>query len=65
MLNSDSAGHATNLGVEAGSKRLELLRELLPAARVMAFLVHPDNPGTEGQINEHQAAAHKLESLTE
>jgi putative ABC transport system substrate-binding protein len=51
---------STNLGVEAGSKRLELLRELLPAARVMAFLVHPDNPGTEGQINEHQAAAHKL-----
>jgi putative ABC transport system substrate-binding protein len=26
---------STNLGVEAGSKRLELLRELLPAARVM------------------------------
>jgi hypothetical protein len=26
----------------------------------MAFLVHPDNPGTESQINEHQAAAHKL-----
>ena len=51
---------STNLGVEAGSKRLELLRELLPAARVMAFLVHPDNPGTENQINEHQAAAHKL-----
>jgi len=51
---------STNLGVEAGSKRLELLRELLPAARVMAFLVHPDNPGTESQINEHQAAAHKL-----
>ena len=50
---------STNLGVEAGSKRLELLRELLPAARVMAFLIHPDNPGTESQINEHQAAAHK------
>ena len=51
---------STNLGVEAGPKRLELLRELFPAAKVMAFLVHPANPGAESQINDHQAAARTL-----
>jgi putative tryptophan/tyrosine transport system substrate-binding protein len=51
---------STNLGVEVGPKRLELLRELLPAAQVMAFLVHPANPDAESQINQHQAAARAL-----
>ena len=51
---------STNLGVEAGSKRLELLHELLPAATTIALLAHPANPGVEGQINEHQAAARAL-----
>jgi len=51
---------STNLGVEAGSKRLELLHELLPAAEVLALLTHQANPGVEGQISEHQATARML-----
>jgi len=34
----------TNLNIEVAPKRLELLHELLPAARVMALLVNPTNP---------------------
>jgi len=34
----------TTLGVEVGSKQLELLHELVPAARVLALLVNPSNP---------------------
>src|SRR5262245_4582087 len=33
-----------------GSKRLELLRELLPGAKLIAALMNPDNPGT---VAEH------------
>ena len=34
----------TNLNVEVGPKRLELLRELLPSATLIAVLVNPTNP---------------------
>jgi putative ABC transport system substrate-binding protein len=34
----------TNLNVEVGPKRLELLRELLPSAKLIAVLVNPTNP---------------------
>jgi putative ABC transport system substrate-binding protein len=34
----------TNLNVEVGPKRLELLRELLPNATIIALLVNPTNP---------------------
>jgi putative ABC transport system substrate-binding protein len=34
----------TQSNVEIAPKRLELLHELLPAARVMAFLVDPSSP---------------------
>jgi putative ABC transport system substrate-binding protein len=51
---------STNLGVEVGPKRLELLHELLPAAKVIAFLIHPANPGAESQTNDHQRAARIL-----
>jgi putative ABC transport system substrate-binding protein len=34
----------TNLNVEMGPKRLELLRELLPNATIIALLVDPTNP---------------------
>jgi putative ABC transport system substrate-binding protein len=50
----------TNQGVETGQKRLELLHELLPAAKVMAFLVHPANPAAESQTSDHQRAARTL-----
>jgi putative ABC transport system substrate-binding protein len=34
----------TNLNVEVGPKRLELMRELLPDATIIALLVNPTNP---------------------
>ena len=34
----------TSLNVEVGPKRLELLRELVPAATIIALLVNPANP---------------------
>jgi putative tryptophan/tyrosine transport system substrate-binding protein len=55
-----NATGSTNLGVEVGPKRLELLHELLPAAKQMALLVNPTNSGAEIQSREHQTAARKL-----
>jgi putative ABC transport system substrate-binding protein len=40
-----------------GPKRLEMLRELAPHARVVGLLVNPTNPNADGQIREAQAAA--------
>src|ERR1700692_3937362 len=34
----------TNLNVEVGPKRLELLREMLPTATIIAVLVNPTSP---------------------
>jgi putative tryptophan/tyrosine transport system substrate-binding protein len=48
----------TNLNVEVGQKRLQLLRELLPAATNIAVLVNPSAPAiTEQFIRDLQAAA--------
>jgi putative ABC transport system substrate-binding protein len=38
-------------------KRLELMRVLLPQARLVAVLVNPDNPNAEDHIRDLQAAA--------
>ena len=52
---------ATSLLIVIGSKRLELLHELVPTARVMALLVNPANPTlAENNSNELQAAARTL-----
>src|SRR5262245_43753688 len=40
-----------------GAKRLELLRELVPDAKVIGFLIHPGNPSSESQIRDVQTAA--------
>jgi putative tryptophan/tyrosine transport system substrate-binding protein len=51
----------TNLNVEVGQKRLELLRELLPAATNIAVLVDPSAPAiTEQFISALGAAAPAL-----
>jgi putative ABC transport system substrate-binding protein len=51
----------TNLNVEVGSKKLELLRELLPAATNIAVLVNPSAPAvTEQFVRGLQAAAPAL-----
>jgi putative tryptophan/tyrosine transport system substrate-binding protein len=51
----------TNLNVEVGPKRVELLRELLPSATLIAVLVNPTNP-TIGEpfVRDLQAAAGTL-----
>jgi putative tryptophan/tyrosine transport system substrate-binding protein len=50
----------TNLGVELGPKRLELLHELVPAATSFAALVNPASPGAGNQSEAVQAAARAL-----
>src|SRR3989441_3051526 len=51
----------TNLNVEVGPKRLELLHELLPTATVIAVLVDPTSPTlAEAFSRDLQAAAHAL-----
>jgi ABC-type uncharacterized transport system substrate-binding protein len=47
----------TNLAVELVPKRLELLCELVPQARVIALLVNPNNPYTEPMTRGVQEAA--------
>jgi putative ABC transport system substrate-binding protein len=50
----------TQLSGVVASKRLELLHELVPTARVVAFLVYPADPAAEQQLRDSQAAAHTL-----
>ncbi len=51
----------TQTNEEVAPKRLELLHELVPNARVMALLVDPTDPVlAEGQSNNLHAAAHTL-----
>jgi putative ABC transport system substrate-binding protein len=37
------------MGAEMVPKRFELLSELVPAAKVIALLVNPNNPTTDGE----------------
>jgi putative ABC transport system substrate-binding protein len=50
----------TGLLAEVGPKRLELLRELLPAAARIAALINPAGPNAEAQARDLQAAARTL-----
>jgi putative tryptophan/tyrosine transport system substrate-binding protein len=51
----------TNLNVELGPKRLELLRELIPSGSAIALLVNPTSPNIADVISrELQAAAREL-----
>src|SRR5438093_3610031 len=47
----------SNLFIELHPKRLELLSELAPEARVIALLVNPNNPNAERIIRDVQEAA--------
>ncbi len=49
------------LSGELGPKRLELMRELIPAAVSVATLINPTNPGSDIQSREAQAAAGKID----
>ena len=49
---------ATSLNVEVGPKRLELLQELVPGARIVGLLVNPTNPKlADAQSRDGEAAA--------
>ena len=50
----------TNLGLELGPKRLEVVHELLPAAKNFALLVNPDHPSTGSQSREMQTLARRF-----
>jgi putative ABC transport system substrate-binding protein len=45
------------MNTELMPKRVELLSELVPQAKVIALLVNPNNPNTEGIVREVQEAA--------
>ena len=47
----------SNLTTELNPKRLELLSELVPQARVIALLVNSNNPNTERMMRDVQEAA--------
>lgn len=56
-------GNATGtagLTSELDPKRLELLREIKPKARVFGVLVNPNRPGVDRQLRDLQAASDKL-----
>jgi len=50
----------SNMNVELGPKRLELMHELVPTATVIALLVNPTNPNAEAILRDHQVAARTL-----
>ena len=50
----------TFLVTALGAKRLELLRELVPNAKIVGLLVNPTNPTSEFQITDTQNAARAL-----
>ena len=43
----------SNLNVELGPKRLELLRELVPTAAIIALLINPTNLNAENLLKRH------------
>ena len=50
----------SNLSIELGPKRIELLRAAVPTATSIAFLVNPTDPSAESQANDMFAAAQIL-----
>jgi len=50
----------SNLGLGLGPKRLEVMHELLPRAKVLALLLNPGHPNVEAQSRDMQAAARSL-----
>ena len=50
----------TTLNVELGSKRFELLREVVPTATAIAALINPTNPNAETVSKDMQMAARRM-----
>jgi putative tryptophan/tyrosine transport system substrate-binding protein len=49
-----------NLNLEVGSKKVQLLHELVPTATIIGLLVNPANPNNEIRSKDMQAAARTL-----
>jgi len=50
----------STIAVELGQKRLELLRDLLPKAAAIGFLMNPGSPNAAFDLTDMQLAASKL-----
>jgi putative tryptophan/tyrosine transport system substrate-binding protein len=50
----------TSLNVEVGPKRLELLHQLVPAAKAVGVLINPNNPNSVAVLKELEPVAPKL-----
>ena len=50
----------TLLGVALDAKRLQLLHQLVPIARLIAFMANPTNPQTASLSREVQEAASRI-----
>ena len=50
----------SNLNVELGAKRLELLHQMIPTATDIALLVNPNNSNAEPQLRDLEAATRAL-----
>jgi putative ABC transport system substrate-binding protein len=55
-----NATGAVTLNVEVGSKRLELLHEIVPATDMIGILLDPNRPGATDQSDKLQDAARSL-----
>ena len=55
-----NATGVTSLFGELAAKQVGLLRELVPAATLIGFLVNPSNPITERNVRDALDAAHKV-----
>jgi putative ABC transport system substrate-binding protein len=55
-----NATGVTNIGTELGSKRLELLRDLVPNATSIGMLVNRGSPDASTEIQDIESAAHAL-----
>lgn len=51
----------TNIGAELAGKRLEILKELIPALSKVAVLINPGDPVARPQLESAHAAATKLD----
>ena len=52
---------ATTSNTEVGPKRLQLIRELVPSAKVVGLLVNPKSPNADDLVMDMQAAARTLD----
>ena len=50
----------TNIGADLAGKRLQILKEIVPAASKIAILINPDDQNAQSQLQDAKIAAGKL-----